>query len=176
MSWLSISIALVVISVIEAASVNYIKLLGVGPELTLLGVLYFSLNSSKERGAACGLIGGILKMAFSGLNPVILIIYTSIGFLAGMYKEMLYKQLTSARMIVAFAAVIYSNIIYGFLISSLGFPYYKTIFFVSLPSAIYTAVLAPLMFMALDSVTPPREVEYREIIFKKRVFEGRRPQ
>lgn len=176
MSWLSIGIALIVISVIEAASGNYIKLLGAAPELTLLGVLYFSLNSSRERGAACGLIGGILKMAFSGLNPLILIIYVSIGFLTALYKEMLYKQLTSARMIVAFAAVVYSNMIYCFLISSMGFPYYKTIFFVSLPSAIYTAALAPLIFMVLDSAIPPREVEYREIIFKKRVFEGRRPQ
>ncbi len=176
MSWTVISIALVVISILEASSNGYIKLFGVTPEFVLLGVLYFSLNSSKEAGLVCGLIGGILKMIFAGLNPLILIIYASIGFTAGFYKEMLYKQLSSARMIIAFAAVVYSNIIYGFLISSLGFPYYKTIFFVSLPSAIYTALLAPVMFMVLDSVLPPREVEYREIIFKKRVYEGRRPQ
>jgi rod shape-determining protein MreD len=171
-----IIITLVVLAILEAPFNSYLKLLGAAPELVLLGVLYFSLNSPKEAGLACGLIGGVLKMALSGLNPVILIIYASIGFLAGLYKETLYKQLSSARMILAFAAVVYSNMIYGFLISSLGFPYYKMIFFICIPSAIYTAALAPLIFIALDSITPPREVEYREIIFKKRAYEGRRPQ
>lgn len=176
MSWPFISITLVILSILEAPFNSYLKLLGAGPELVLLGVVYFSLYSSKGRGLVCGLIGGVLKMALSGLNPVILIIYASIGFMVGLCKEMLYKQLSSARMILAFAAVVYSNVLYGFLISSLGFPYYKMIFFVCLPSAIYTAVLAPLLFIVLDSIMPPREVEYREIIFKKRVYEGRRLQ
>lgn len=176
MSWPFISITLVVLSILEVPVNNYLKLLGAGPELILLGVVYFSLYSSKERGLACGLIGGVLKMVLSGLNPVILILYASIGFTVGLYKEMLYKQLSSARMILAFAAVVYSDMIYGFLISSLGFPYYKMIFFICIPSAIYTALLAPLVFIVLDSITPPREVEYKEIIFKKRAYEGRRPQ
>jgi len=176
MSWPFITITLVVLSILEVPVNGYLKLLGAGPELVLLGVVYFSLYSSKEAGLVCGLMGGVIKMALSGLNPVILIIYASIGFAAGLYKEMLYKQLSSARMILAFAAVVYSNIIYGFLISSLGFPYYKMIFFICIPSAIYTAALAPPIFIVLDSITPPREVEYREIIFKKRVYEGRRPQ
>ncbi len=176
MSWPFIIMTFTVLSVLEASFNNYLKLLGAGPELISLGVLYFSLYLSKEKGLACGLIGGVLKMAVSGLNPIILIIYASIGFTAGLYKEALYKQLSSARMILALAAVIYSNMIYGFLISSLGFPYYKMILFVCIPSAIYTALLAPSVFIALDSITPPREVEYKEIIFKKRAYEGRRPR
>lgn len=176
MSWISVILSLSVISVLEAAFHNYIRLLGVSPELLLVGVLYFALNSDRETGAACGLIGGILKMVVSGAHPLVLVIYASIGFAAGFYKEALYKQLFSAQMILAFAAVICSNIIYGLLISSMGLPYYKTIFFVAIPSALYTSVLAPLMFMAFETVLPPREIEYKEIIFKKRVFEGRRPQ
>lgn len=176
MSWPFIIITFTILSVLEAPLNNYLKLLGTGPELVLLGALYFSLYSSKERGLACGLVGGVFKMALSGLNPLILIIYGSIGFAVGLYKEMLYKQLSSARMALAFAAVVYSNIIYGFLISSLGFPYYKMIFFICIPSAIYTALLAPPIFIVLDSITPPREIEYREIIFKKRAYEGRRPR
>lgn len=176
MNWLLIGISMVTISIVEAAAQNYVRLLGVGPELLLLGILYFSLNSPKEAGIICGLIGGILKIVFSGANPLILVIYTSVGFFAGRYKEMLYKQLPVAQVILSFAAVIYSNVIYNFLISSWGLPYYKTVIFISIPAAIYTCALAPFMFILLESVVPPREIEYKEIIFKKRVFEGRRPQ
>lgn len=176
MSWLSIFISLIVISVFEVASYNYIKLFGVGPELLLLGILYLGLNSTKEKAAVCGLIGGILKMAISGMHPFVLIIYTSVGFCAGFFKEAVYKELPLARVILSFITVIYSAILYNFLISSLGFPYYKALFFLSVPSAIYTSALAPLIFIALEFLIPPREIEYKEIIFKKRVFEGGRPE
>ncbi len=176
MSWMSIILSLSVVSIIEAAFHNYVKLLGVSPELLLVGVLYFALNSDRERGAVSGLIGGILKIAVSGAHPLVLLIYASIGYAAGFYKEALYRQLFSAQMILALAAVICSNIVYDFVISSMGLPYYKTIFFIAIPSAFYTAALAPVIFMAFETVLPPREIEYKEIIFKKRVFEGRRPQ
>lgn len=176
MSWLSIFISLIVISVFEAASYNYIKLFGVGPELLLLGILYLGLNSTKETGAACGLIGGILKMASSGMHPFVLIIYTSVGFFAGLFKEAVYKELPSARAILSFITVMYSAILYNFLIYSLGLPYYKALLFISAPSAIYTSALAPLVFIALEFLIPPREIEYKEIIFKKRAFEGGRPE
>lgn len=176
MRWPSVFISLIVISIIEAASYNYIKLFGVGPEFLLLGVLYLGLNSTRETGAVCGLIGGILKTVISGTHPFILIIYTSVGFFAGLFKEAVYKELPLARAILAFLTVIYSAVLYDFLIHSLGLPYYKALFFLSIPSAIYTSVLAPFMFIVLEFLLPPREIEYKEIIFKKRIFEGGRPE
>lgn len=176
MSWPSIFITLIFISVFEAASCNYIKLCGVGPEFLLLGILYFGLNTTKETGALCGLIGGILKMALSGTHSLILIIYISIGFLAGLFKEAIYKELPLAQAILSFITVTYQALLYNLLISTLGLPYHKALFFISLPSAIYTSALAPLVFILLEFLLPPRQIEYKEIIFKKRVFEGGRPE
>ncbi len=169
-------IALIFISIFEAASYNYIKLFGVGPEFMLLGVLYFGLNSTKGAGAVCGLIGGILKVSFSGAHPLILLIYTSVGFFASLFKGAVYKELPLARAILTFITVIYSNIFYNFLISSLGLPYLKALFFLSIPTAIYAAALAPFIFILLEFLLPPREIEYKEIIFKKRALERGRPE
>lgn len=176
MSWFSIVLSLAIISVLEAASYNYVRFFGVGPELVLLGIIYFSLNSSKEAGVVCGFIGGIFKIAFSGMHPLILMVYVSIGFVAGLFKEALYKQLPSAQIIISFVSVLSSSIIYNTLISSRGFPYYKTLFFLSVPAAVYTSLLAPVLFWILDVVVPMREFDYKEIVFKKRAFDERRPQ
>lgn len=176
MRWPYIIVTLIIISILEAGSHNYIKLLGASPELLLIGVIFFSLNSNKERGAVCGFIGGFLEMTFSGLHPLILILYGSIGYAAGLYKEALYRHLASAQMIVTAIAVVYSTLIYDLLISSTGFPYYKAVFFLTLPAAIYTSLLAPVIFKVLEFFMPSIETDYKEIIFKKKVFEGRRPQ
>lgn len=166
----------IVISVLEAASYNYIRLFGVGPEFLLLGILYFGLNSDKKTGAYCGLIGGILKMALSGTHPLILIIFTSAGFLAGFFKGAIYRELPLARAIISFVIVTLSAAIYNLLICSFGLPYYKTLIFISFTSAVYTSALAPFIFNALEFLLPPQGMEYKEIIFKKRVFEGGRPE
>ena len=176
MSWLSIFIALICISVFEAAGCNYIKLFGVGPEFLLLGILYFGLNTTKETGALCGLIGGILKMALYGVHPLILIIYTSVGFFAGYFKEAVYKESPLAQAILSFITVMYQALLHNLLIHSLGLPYHRALLFISIPSAIYTSALAPLIFILLELLLPPKQIEYKEIIFKKRVFEGGRPE
>ncbi|MFA5338900.1 MAG: rod shape-determining protein MreD [Candidatus Omnitrophota bacterium] len=176
MSWPRIIITLVIISVLEAGSRNYIKLLGANPELVLIGVLFFSLNSDKEKGAVCGFAGGLLEMVFSGAHPLILVLYGAIGYAAGLYKEALYRHLASAQMIIAAIAVVSSTLIYGLLISSAGFPYYKAVIFITIPVAIYTSLLAPPVFRVLEFFMPSIETDYKEIVFKKKVFEGRRPQ
>ena len=176
MSWSRIIITLVIISILEAGSCNYIKLLGVSPELVLIGVLFFSLNSNKEKGAACGFFGGLLEMAFSGAHPLILILYGAIGYTAGLYKEALYRHLASAQMIMAAAAAVSSMLIYDMFICSSGFPYYRSVFFLAIPAAVYTSLLAPLVFKVLEFFMPSVETDYKEIVFKKKVFEGRRPQ
>jgi len=176
MRWPQIITALIIISVLEAAGRNYVKLLGVSPELVLIGVLFFALNSSKEKGAVCGFIGGLLEMAFSGAHPLILILYGSIGYAAGLYKEALYRHLASAQMIITAIAVTACALIYDILISSTGFPYYKAVFFLTIPAVIYTSLLSPVIFRALEFFMPSIETDYKEIVFKKKVFEGRHPQ
>jgi rod shape-determining protein MreD len=176
MRWTRIIIALVIVSILEAASRNYIKLLGAGPEFVLIGVLFFALNSNKEKGAVCGFIGGFLEMTFSGIHPLILILYGSIGYAAGLYKEALYRHLASAQMIITAIAAASSALIYGILISSAGFPYYKAVFFLAMPVAIYTSLLSPVIFTVLEFFMPSIETDYKEIVFKKKVFGRRRPQ
>lgn len=176
MRWSQIVITLIIISIIEAGSHNYVKLLGVSPELVLTGVLFFALNSDRQKGAICGLIGAFLEMVFSGLNPVILILYGSVGYVAGSYKEALYRHLASAQMIVAAIATLFSTLIYDMVISSAGFPYYKAVLFLAVPASIYTSLLAPVVFRVLEFFMPSVETDYKEIVFKKKVFEGRRPQ
>ena len=176
MSWLAVVSTLTVMAVLEAASHNYIKLLGVSPEIMLTGVLFFALNSDRRKGATAGLIAGLLKITFTGMHPIIMLLYGSAGFIAGMYKEALYRNLASAQMIVAAIAVFFTSIVYDIFISSKGFPYYKAVLFLSVPAAAYTAVLAPVVFRVMESIMPPVELDYREIVFKKKVYDGRRPQ
>ena len=176
MRWPRIIITLLIISVLEASSHNYIKVLGASPELVLIGVLFFALNSDKEKGAACGFIGGFLEMTFYGLHPLVLILYGVVGYAAGFYKETLYKHLASAQMIVTAVAVAFSALIYDLFISSSGFPYYKAVFFFTIPVTILTSLLAPPVFRVLEFFIPSIETDYKEIVFKKKVFEGRRPQ
>jgi rod shape-determining protein MreD len=176
MSWLSIITTLAVMSILEAACHNYVKLLGVSPELMLVGVLFFALNSNRRKGALCGFTAGLLKVAFTGMHPLVILLFGAVGFAAGMYKEALYRNLVSAQMILAALSVMFVSLIYDILISSKGFPYYKAVIFFSVPAALYTAALAPFVFRLLETLIPPVELDYREIIFKKKVYEGRRPQ
>lgn len=176
MSWSVIVITLTVISILEAASHNYVKLLGVSPEIVLVGVLFLALNSDKKKGAITGMIGGLLKITFSGMHPLLILLYGLIGFVAGLYKEALYRHLAYAQMIMTAIAVISTTLIYDVMISSRGFPYYKAAFFLSMPATIYTSLISPVIFKILGSIIPSVELDYREIMFKKKVYEERRPQ
>ncbi len=176
MSWLPMATTLAVMSVLEAAAHNYVKLLGVSPEVMLVGVLFFALNSDSRKGALCGFAAGLLKVAFAGMHPLVILLFGATGFAAGMYKEALYRNLASAQMILAAIAVMFVSLVYGVLISSKGLPYYKVVIFFSVPAALYTAALAPFIFKLLETLMPPVELDYREIVFKKKIYEGRRPQ
>lgn len=176
MRWPVIILSFFVVAVVETGCANYVKLLSVAPELLVILIVYFALNSTREVAMTCGIIGGILKVSCYGVHPFILLIYASIGFIIGSFKEALNRQLPLAQALLSFTAVLYSGILYNILLSSMGFSYFRAIFLICVPTAFYTALLTPIMFKAFHIVIPSGEIEYKEIVFKKKVFEGRRPQ
>jgi len=102
--------------IIQATFMHCIALGTVKPDLVLLLVIFFSLYNGSQAGLICGLIVGfcvdVLSSGIVGINCFIL---GGAGLLCGFLKERVYAGHLLTRILVGFAACLFSVISYNIL-------------------------------------------------------------
>ena len=151
MKRIDLYLTIIVLLLLELTVFDKIRFYGVRPGLLLVAVLFFGFNFGVLRGVEVGLLAGVLKDLFSvGEFGINILLFLSVGCIAGFLKKKLFKENLITQSILA-AVVVWICSLFYFLylvkISnvSLDFPFWKP----GLYKALYTAIIAPFLFLTL---------------------------
>lgn len=156
-------ILLVAALLLQTSVLEVIAAAGVKPELIMLLVVLNGFLFGPREGAFLGYIGGIVEDLFLGqyigLNAISKM---AAGYLAGVAGERLYKEnilvATSVTFISACAGLLV-NYLFLFFLDLHVSPFYALLRMV-LPTAVYTALLAPLIFGRIFRYLQLRSKDY----------------
>ena len=147
--------------VLQTTVAPHLQVFNVQPDLILVVVVTYAFIQGPIAGSAAGFVGGILQdlvlIRGVGLNALC---KTIMGYLGGMIAKALFADNVLLMMAAIFLATILNQLIYSSLIFILGEKIHLWSAFLSLilPSALYNAVLAPLIYHLL----------YRIVVFEKK--------
>lgn len=130
---------------------KYLRLFGTAPDLLLICVVFFNIYFKPRNAFSFSSFSGIIKDALSlvrfGTN---FISFTICGFVIGKTKASVYHNDKFSQILIVFVVSFLNSFIFYLLnLSSGSFPFFKSLFFIMLPEALYTAVLSPIMFYIL---------------------------
>lgn len=142
-------IVLVAALLLQTSVLEVVSVAGIVPDLVMLIVVINGFLLGPREGAFLGYIGGIVEDLFLGeyigLNAISKL---AAGYLAGVAGERLYKENMLVASGVTFFATSAGLLVNYLLLFYLGLhvsPYYALLR-LALPTAVYTALLAPLVF------------------------------
>jgi rod shape-determining protein MreD len=146
---------IILAALLESTVLHRMRIQDVLPDLTLLLVVYFALQDGEERAMFTGVLGGIMKdvagNARLGHNVLALVI---VGYLAGRLS----KRLVTDHPAVKAGLVFVASLTYGVIFvtvqyvqePSIGATY--QILTNRVPTAFYTALVTPVVFLLLDKM------------------------
>jgi rod shape-determining protein MreD len=127
-----------------------LKLQRVAPELVLMLVVYFAMVAGEERAMFTGLVGGIyLDVASHSVLGHHVLCFVAVGYVAGRVATRLITGHPAVKVGLVFAA----GIVHGILFAAVAYLQNpgKTFVFPLItevvPSAFYSALLSPLVFL-----------------------------
>lgn len=142
-------IVLVAALLLQTSVLEVVSVAGIKPDLVMLIVVLNGFLLSPREGAFLGYIGGIIEDLFLGeyigLNAISKM---TAGYLAGVAGERLYKENILVASGVTFFSASAGLLVNYLLLFYLGLhvsPYYALLR-LALPTAVYTAILAPFIF------------------------------
>ncbi|NLI14603.1 rod shape-determining protein MreD [Pelotomaculum propionicicum] len=140
---------LVVIIIFQTTILNIVAIAGVTPDLVMLLVVLSGFLLGTREGAFLGFIGGIVEDLFSGCYIGInALSKMAAGYLAGAAGDRLYREnipiATGVTFFTSLAGLIVNYLLLLYLKIHVS-PLYAFLR-VALPTAAYTAVLAPFIF------------------------------
>jgi len=145
-----IYVTLLIIFFLELTLCNKIRIMGMRPDILLVAVLFFGFEFGTTKGMEIGLVAGVLKDLFTiapfGINTASFFIA---GFSAGLLRNKLFRHNIVTQSFSSFTGVV--------LISALNIlflPYgqgsdFENIWRLLLIKAVYTALIAPIIFFIL---------------------------
>lgn len=148
-------LVVVATALIQTTWPDALKLQNVVPNLTLIVVVYFAVADGQERAMYTGALGGIYQDVASndilGHHILCLVI---IGYAVGRFATRLVTEHPAVRVGLVFCAGMIEGILYAAILyiqnPNIGFVY--TIATSVTPSAFYTALIAPIVFVALQRI------------------------
>lgn len=135
--------------ILQATIFDFIRFLGVKPDLVLLVVLYYGFIHGSREGAYLGFIAGLLSDFLTGhyigLNALSKMVA---GYAVGIGAVSLYKESIVISTIVAFVGSIVGQTVYYLILLVIGIQIapVSAIFQVVVPVALYNAILTPLLY------------------------------
>lgn len=156
--------------ILQTTLFNYIEIIGIKPNTTLILVVSFAFMRGEIEGAMVGFFSGLLIDSFFGnmlgLNAFI---YLIIGFLCGKIFNEFYKDSVIIPFLLTLAFDIFYGLLYFFFNAFLrGYPnifvFLKNII---IPEALYTAILSIFIYRILLIVNRKLEKTDRK---KKNIF------
>jgi len=137
---------------LQTTILEQVAVIGVKPDLVMLLTILNGFLLGTREGAFLGFAGGLIEDllvgSYIGLNALSLM---AAGYLAGAVGVRLNREHTSVAVGVTFISVMTGLIVYYLLSLFLGIyiPVFFALFRVALPTAFYTALLAPFFFKRL---------------------------
>jgi rod shape-determining protein MreD len=153
-------IAVVGTALVQTTWPDFLKIQEAVPDLTLLLVVFFGIIEGEERAMYTGLIGGIYQDVASnavlGHHVICLVI---VGYLVGRISVRLITEHPAIKVGLAFAAGFLSGTLFTFIqyVQQPDISATYQIVTSVVPSAFYTALLTPLLFLVLGWVFQPRQ-------------------
>ena len=130
-----------------------IRIAGVVPDLTLLLVVYFAVNEGEERAMFTGVLAGVFQDVASkatlGHHVLCLVL---IGYAVGRLTTRLITEHPAIKAGLVFAAGLVNGIVYTAIlyVQEPGLTAVRTIATKVIPTAFYTALVTPLVFLLLS--------------------------
>ena len=150
------SAIIVVALLIQLTLINSVTILGIKPDLILIVIVVFSLLKGGKEGAISGFVSGLLQDIFSiGLLGINALAKTVIGFICGILKEKIFHEhMLFLIPVITFIASFIQNILVFLLLHAFGIEYNLvwSLKQVTLPEALYSSLLAPFIFLAINKL------------------------
>ncbi len=141
---------LLIAALLQPTVMRWIAIFGIGPNIFLIFVIATALICGKKAGAVCGLVFGLtLDMLVGRMIGVNALVFLYAGFFVGILCERFISGTgTLAAAVIMLSMSILCGIAYYIAYSmvwgDIGF--FKALFRVVLPEALYTGVLGLLLF------------------------------
>lgn len=135
--------------ILQTTVLDFVAIKGVKPDLVALLVVLNGFLLGPREGAFLGFAGGILEDLISGSYIGMGALSKMLsGYLAGAAGERFYRESVLIATGVAFIAASAGSVVHYLLLLYLGIyvPPFDALLRVVLPSALYTALLAPFVF------------------------------
>lgn len=138
--------------VLQTTIVPHLRVFGVQPDLILVVVVTYAIIQGPAAGSMAGFVGGLLEdlalIRGVGLN---VLCKTIMGYLGGLIERALFAENILLIMMAIFVATVFNQLIYAGLIVLLGekVVFWPTLSALILPSALYNALLAPVVYLLL---------------------------
>lgn len=128
---------------------SHLTVAGVVPDLLLVATVTVALASGSSAGAVAGFAAGVLAdLIGSGPFGASMLVMTVVGYLAGSLQASLFAEGWLAPVTVVLTASLLKEAAYGLLLGVLGVggPFWRTLARVVLPTAVYTTVVAVIVY------------------------------
>lgn len=141
-----------VLTILQSTALPRLPLLGVHPDVVLLAVLHWALLRGMREGLLWALVGGLWLDLLSGLPFGLSIIsLILVAFLASLWEASLFREHISLIVLATALLSVLHGGIYVALLRLTGHPAgsWSAFWRISMPTALYTSLLSPIMFAAL---------------------------
>ena len=146
------ALAVIAAALIQTTLLDTIKIQGVLPDLTLLLVVYFAIADGEERAMFTGVLGGMYQdVAGNAALGHHILCNVLIGYALGRIATRLITEHPAVRVGLVFAATLVHGILYTAILY-IQQPDIGAIHSVAtsvIPGAFYTALVTPIVFLAL---------------------------
>ena len=147
---------IVVAIVIQLTLINSITILGLKPDLIMVVVVVFSLLKGEKEGSISGFASGLLQDIFStGILGINALAKTVIGFTCGILKEKIFHEhILFIIPVITFISSFMQSILIFLLLRAFGIEYNLawSLKQVALPEALYSSLLSPFIFLAINKL------------------------
>jgi rod shape-determining protein MreD len=124
---------------------------GIRLDLAILILVYIGLTRGPTQGAVFGFMIGILLDVFAperlGLGALV---KSLIGFTVGNFKDNLFLESLYSKGVIVFLSVVLNDVLYHLFSEGITLFTLHTIFYHSLPSALYTCGAGMILFIVLE--------------------------
>ena len=156
MPWIIIISIILSISLIQTTLLPQISILSTQPDLFIIFLVYFSLNSDFEHAFHVNWSTGLAKDFFSedpfGLNAVMFIMA---GYIISIIKSKVFRKHLMTQILVTLTISIIYNLLYLFMLSiSLSSVNLLSLIWKCPIIAVYNSIIVPPIFWLLDRLYP----------------------
>ncbi|NQT94871.1 MAG: rod shape-determining protein MreD [Candidatus Omnitrophica bacterium] len=150
---MAVAILIICAALIQINAFDFIEFFGIKPDLLLVLVIFFALNSFKQESIKIALISGLIKdISSSSVLGSYTLAFFIIAFFLNFHQTKFYRERISTQGLVAFV----SYIAMSFIVLLINLIAYKSalsyymFLSIAFKGAVYTAIIAPGVFFILS--------------------------